>query len=106
MSDQIVKEVIPDPTTEEKIVLLTAWSTKVETEIAGYTAERDKLYAAYKKQKDMYDHWLGIKMKKIKKYDVVLNERKKVHLDIKKELVKLAAMEAPKNDVQLSNSPS
>lgn len=80
-----------EPTVEQKLKWLNEWKEKVQQEIGDYTAERDKLYAVYKKQKEMYDGWLGTKMKKIKKYDVVMNNRKKVLLDIEKEISNLNA---------------
>jgi len=90
MSEELKIE-IPneEPTVEQKLKWLTEWKEKVQQEISDYTAERDKLYSAYKKQKEMYDGWLGTKMKKIKKYDVVMNNRKKVLLDIEKEMSNL-----------------
>jgi len=90
MSDNIETPFVPppleEPSVEQKAQWLKDWSVRVEKEIHDYTTEKDKLYTHYKKQKDMYDRWLGIKMKKIKKYDVVVNNRKKVLIDIRREI--------------------
>jgi|APGre2960657444_1045066.scaffolds.fasta_scaffold197696_2 hypothetical protein len=88
MSDQPITTHIPfeEPTIEQKKQWLIEWKVKVQAEMAGYNEERDKLFAVYKQQKEMYDGWLGSKMKRIKKYDNVLNGRKKVLIDIEKEL--------------------
>lgn len=91
MSDQVSNiPPLEEPTKEQKLKLLNEWKEKVQGEISDYTSERDKLYSVYKKQKEMYDGWLGTKMKKIKKYDVVMNNRKKVLLDIEKEISNLS----------------
>lgn len=91
MSDQPIAPAIPfeEPTLEQKKQWLNEWKIKVQDEMAGYNEERDKLFAVYKKQKEMYDSWLSTKMKRIKKYDNVLNGRKKVLIDIEKELANL-----------------
>ena len=91
MSDQPVTSPIPfeEPTLEQKKQWLVEWKAKVQDEMSGYNEERDKLFAVYKKQKEMYDGWLSSKMKRIKKYDNVLNGRKKVLIDIEKELANL-----------------
>lgn len=86
---------LEEPTKEQKIQWLNEWKVKVQKEIEDYTLEKDKLYAVYKKQKEMYDSWLSTKMKKIKKYDVVMNNRKKVLIDIEKEINKLTAEQPP-----------
>jgi hypothetical protein len=82
-----------EPTIEQKLKWLNEWKEKVQQEISDYTAERDKVFAVYKKQKEMYDGWLNKKMKKIKKYDVVMNNRKKVLMDIDKEITNLSNTE-------------
>jgi len=82
-----------EPTSEQKLKWLNEWKEKVQQEISDYTAERDKVFAVYKKQKEMYDGWLNKKMKKIKKYDVVMNGRKKVLIDIEKEITNLSNTE-------------
>ena len=73
-------------TNTKKIILLNQWKEKVEKEIADYNAEREKVMAAYKGQKEKFDRILGVKVKKMKKYDVVMNARKKVLADIIKEI--------------------
>lgn len=91
MSDDIsIKTTVEEPTIEQKLKWLNEWKEKVQLEINDYTLERDKIFAVYKKQKEMYDSWLNKKMKKIKKYDVVMNGRKKVLIDIEKEISKLS----------------
>jgi hypothetical protein len=79
-----------EPSAEQKLKWLNEWKEKVQQEISDYTSERDKIFAVYKKQKEMYDGWLNKKMKKIKKYDVVMNNRKKVLMDIDKEITNLS----------------
>jgi hypothetical protein len=102
MIDQPVTTHIPfeEPTLEQKKQWLNEWRIKVQDEMAGYNEERDKLFAVYKKQKEMYDSWLSSKMKRIKKYDNVLNGRKKVLIDIDKELANLDKS-APSQDVSI-----
>jgi DNA-directed RNA polymerase specialized sigma54-like protein len=86
-------------TPQKKVILLTQWKEKVEAEIADYTTDRDKIMAAYKEQKDRFDKILSKKMKKIKKLDSVLNGRKKVLLDINKEID--IAVKAPSEPTQV-----
>jgi hypothetical protein len=99
MSDQPVTSPIPfeEPTLEQKKQWLVEWKVKVQEEMVGYNEERDKLFAVYKKQREMYDGWLSSKMKRIKKYDNVLNGRKKVLIDIEKELANLENSNLPQN---------
>jgi hypothetical protein len=78
-------EVIVKPT---KLELLNQWKLNVETEINGYNVEREKVMVSFKKDKEKFDRLLGIKAKKMKKYDVVMNARKKVLADIIKEIEK------------------
>lgn len=80
-----------DPTDEQKIQWMEQWKANVTSEIDGYSSARADIYAIYKKQKDMYDSWLSGKLKKMKKYDMLINRRKKVLLDINKELDRLRA---------------
>jgi len=88
--EQVTNELKIDPngeiTTEQKIYLLNEWKKKVEQELADYGAEKDKIFQAYKKQKEKYDKILGVRLKKMKKYDSVMNSRKKVLADIVKEI--------------------
>ena len=79
-----------NPSEEQKKQWLSEWKTKVQGEIDAYTTAKDKVYKVYKKQKDMYDAWLSIKRKKMQKYDTIINGRKKVMLDINKEIVRLS----------------
>lgn len=107
MSDQpIDTSVRIDPNEEiteaKKLILLTQWKEKVEAEIAGYTEVKDKIYSAYKEQKERYDKTLGVKMKKIKKFDSIITGRKKVLMDIIKEieLAKNPAQPNPSGSIQ------
>jgi hypothetical protein len=68
------------------LILLNQWKNKVQGEIDDYTAEKNKLFDAYKKQKEKFDRLLAVKLKKTKKYDMVINSRKKVLVDIIKEI--------------------
>lgn len=79
-------EITPD----QKIYLLNEWKKKVEQELADYNAEKDKIFQAYKKQKDRFDKILGVKLKKMKKYDTVINSRKKVLMEVVKEIENLS----------------
>lgn len=74
---------------EKLLGFMEMWKLKVEKEIQEYEDEKQKIYAVYKKQKDMYDGWLSVRLKKMKKYDVALNGRKKVLIDVNKEIAKL-----------------
>ncbi len=73
-------------TPAKKVILLNQWKEKVEKEIADYNAEREKIMVVYKKQKEKFDRLLGVKIKKMKKYDAVMSARKKVLTDIIKEI--------------------
>lgn len=84
-------------TDQKKLILLNQWKLKVETEVADYTAERDKIYQEYKQQKEGFDKRLNVRLKKIKKIDGLANNRKKVLADIIKEIEKLA--EPPKDNI-------
>jgi hypothetical protein len=85
-----VSQVRIDPNEEitdaKKFILLNQWKNKVQAEIDDYTAEKNKLFDAYKKQKEKFDRLLAVKLKKTKKYDMVINSRKKVLTDIIKEI--------------------
>jgi cytidylate kinase len=76
-------------TDEKKMYLLNEWKKKVEEEISDYNTEKDKIFQAYKKQKDKFDSILGVKLKKMKKYDAVINSRKKVLNEVIKEIENL-----------------
>lgn len=73
-------------TDEKKVLLLNQWKLKVEEEINGYNVEREKIMDEYKRIKARMDKILGTRLKKIKKYDAVINGRKKVLSDILKEI--------------------
>jgi hypothetical protein len=76
-------------TDEKKIYLLNEWKKKVEEEISDYNTEKDKIFQVYKKQKDKFDKILGVKLKKMKKDDAVINSRKKVLNEVIKEIENL-----------------
>lgn len=73
-------------TEEKKVILLNQWKEKVQKEIDDYTAEKDKIMEEYKRIKSRMDKILGVRLKKMKKYDAVINSRKKVLTDIIKEI--------------------
>lgn len=73
-------------TEDKKIILLNQWKNKVQSEVDDYTAEKNKVTDAYKKQKERFDKLLGVKIKKIKKFDGLINNRKKVLTEIIKEI--------------------
>jgi hypothetical protein len=85
-----VSQVRIDPNEEiteaKKLILLNQWKDKVQQEVDDYTVEKNKLFDAYKKQKEKFDRLLAVKLKKTKKYDMVINGRKKVLVDIIKEI--------------------
>ena len=89
MSEDI-SQVRIDPNEEiteaKKFILLNQWKNKVQDEVNDYTAEKNKIFDAYKKQKEKFDRLLAVKLKKTKKYDMVINSRKKVLTDIIKEI--------------------
>jgi hypothetical protein len=74
---------------------LNQWKNKVQAEIDDYTAEKNKIFDAYKKQKEKFDRLLVVKLKKTKKYDMVINNRKKVLTDIIKEIAILEPNKTP-----------
>jgi|688.fasta_scaffold1867024_1 hypothetical protein len=102
MSEDI-SQVRIDPNEEiteaKKFILLNQWKNKVQDEVNDYTAEKNKLFDAYKKQKEKFDRLLAVKLKKTKKYDMVINSRKKVLADIIKEIAILES-----NKIQDSGS--
>jgi cytidylate kinase len=93
MSDEIQSEVKIDPnaeiTPETQLILMNQWKQKVEKELADYTAAKDVIAADFKRQKERFDKILAVKIKKMKKYDVVMNSRKKVLQEIVVEIGKL-----------------
>jgi hypothetical protein len=98
MSEDI-SQVRIDPNEEiteaKKLILLNQWKDKVQQEVDDYTAEKNKLFDAYKKQKEKFDRLLAVKLKKTKKYDMVINGRKKVLGDIIKEIAILESQKTP-----------
>ena len=98
MSEDI-SQVRIDPNEEiteaKKLILLNQWKNKVQSEVNDYTAEKNKLFDAYKKQKEKFDRLLAVKLKKTKKYDMVINSRKKVLTDIIKEIAILEPKSTP-----------
>lgn len=98
MSEDI-SQVRIDPNEEiteaKKLILLNQWKNKVQSEVNDYTAEKNKLFDAYKKQKEKFDRLLAVKLKKTKKYDMVINSRKKVLADIIKEIAILGPTRPP-----------
>ena len=94
-----VSQVRIDPNEEitdaKKFILLNQWKNKVQAEIDDYTTEKNKIFDAYKKQKEKFDRLLVLKLKKTKKYDMVINSRKKVLTDIIKEISILESIKTP-----------
>jgi len=94
-----VSQVRIDPNEEitdaKKFILLNQWKNKVQAEIDDYTTEKNKIFDAYKKQKEKFDRLLVLKLKKTKKYDMVINSRKKVLTDIIKEISILEPKSTP-----------
>lgn len=94
-----VSQVRIDPNEEitdaKKFILLNQWKNKVQAEIDDYTTEKNKIFDAYKKQKEKFDRLLVVKLKKTKKYDMVINSRKKVLTDIIKEISILEPKSTP-----------
>lgn len=94
-----VSQVRIDPNEEitdaKKFILLNQWKNKVQAEIDDYTTEKNKIFDAYKKQKEKFDRLLVLKLKKTKKYDMVINSRKKVLTDIIKEIAILEPIKTP-----------
>ena len=94
-----VSQVRIDPNEEitdaKKFILLNQWKNKVQAEIDDYTTEKNKIFDAYKKQKEKFDRLLVLNLKKTKKYDMVINSRKKVLTDIIKEIAILEPKSTP-----------
>lgn len=91
--ENVTNQVRIDPneeiTEEKKLILLNQWKDKVQGEVDDYTSEKDKVYQAFKKQKEKFDKLLGVKLKKMKKFDGLISNRKKVLADIIKEISNL-----------------
>jgi hypothetical protein len=90
MSEDTTTQVRIDPNEEitdaKKLILLNQWKDKVQREVDDYTAEKGKIMDAYKKQKEKFEKMLGVKIKKMKKFDELISNRKKVFADITKEI--------------------
>lgn len=90
MSEDTTTQVRIDPNEEiteaKKFILLNQWKDKVQGEVDDYTNEKGKIMDAYKKQKEKFDKMLGVKVKKMKKFDGLISNRKKVLADIIKEI--------------------
>ena len=71
---------------EQLLQLLAEWKAKVESDVAELEAKKAKVHAVYKRQKEMYDKWLAGPLGKMKKFDKIINERKKVILDVEREI--------------------
>jgi hypothetical protein len=93
MSEEPTQSVRIDPseeiTEEKKLILLNQWREKVELEISDYSAEKEKVMAVYKVQKEKFDRLLSDKIKRMRKYDTVMNARKKVLQSIVVEIDKI-----------------
>ena len=95
----VVSTILANPNDEvppEKLLeLMVIWKEKVESEIADYEGEKAKVFTVYKRQKDMYDKWLAGPLGKMKKFDKVIMGRKKVLIDVNKEITKLKSAQTP-----------
>ena len=95
MSDETQPEVKIDPnaeiTPETQLILMNQWKQKVEQELTDYTAAKNIIATDFKHQKERFDKILAVKIKKMKKYDNVMNSRKKVLHEIVAEIEKLAS---------------
>lgn len=79
-----------DKVPPDKLVeLLEIWKLKVESEISDYEAKKASIHVVYKRQKDLYDKWLSGPIGKMKKLDKTINGRKKVLMEVNKEINKL-----------------
>jgi 23S rRNA A1618 N6-methylase RlmF len=58
----------------------------VEEELAEHQEKRDGIYKKYKAQKERYDAILSQPLKKMKRLDMFINTRKKVLLEVSKEI--------------------
>jgi|688.fasta_scaffold1977732_1 hypothetical protein len=93
MSDELFPEIRIDPneelTAEKQLILLNQWKQKVEQELVDYGVARATIAQEFKVQKDRFDKILSVKVKKMKKYDTVMNSRKRVLVDIVSEIGKI-----------------
>ena len=80
---------------EKLLELMEIWKGKVQEEISDYEGKKGEVYVIYKRQKDMYDKWLSGPMGKMKKFDKLIAGRKKVLIDIDKEINKIKGNQTP-----------
>lgn len=112
MSEENVsnQEIVINPdeeiTPEKKVILLNQWKQKVQKELDDYTAEKDKIMEEYKRIKSRMEKILGTRLKKMKKYDNVINSRKKVLTDIVKEIEMATENKTDQPTVTDQNSPA
>ena len=102
--ESIVSEIIANPlidvTPENQLVLMELWRGKVLEEINDFEDKKAEVYAVYKRQKDMYDKWLSGPLGKMKKLDKIVSGRKKVLIDIDKQILKIKESQIPiKNEL-------
>jgi len=83
---------------EKLLELMEIWKGKVQDEIADYEAKKAEVYAVYKRHKEMYDKLLSGPIGKMKKLDKIMSGRKKVLMDIDKEIAKIKENQTPKTD--------
>ena len=90
MSEENTQQVRIDPneeiTDDKKLILLNQWKDKVQGEVDEQNLEKEKIFQIYKKQKEKFDKILAVKLKKVKKIEGFANARKKVLVDIIKEI--------------------
>lgn len=95
----VVSTILANPNDEvppEKLLeLMEIWKGKVQEEISDYEGKKGEIYVIYKRQKEMYDKWLSGPMGKMKKFDKLIAGRKKVLIDIDKEINKIKGNQTP-----------
>jgi len=112
MSDDstLNQEIIIGPdeeiTPEKKIILLRQWKNKVQNELDVYIIEKNKIVAEYQRIKGNMDKILGKRMRRMKKYDVLMTSRKKVLIDIVKEINIATNLTNSQNTTQESGNNS
>jgi DNA-directed RNA polymerase specialized sigma54-like protein len=79
----------------ELIVMLEEWKAKINDEISDYDTKKAGIFTIYKRQKELYDKWLSGPMGKMKKLDKLIAGRKKVLLDVDKEINKIKENQIP-----------
>lgn len=90
---EVVSTILANPSDsvppDKLLELMYIWKKNVEDAIAVHQAKKDAEYAVYKRQKDLYDSWLSTRSKSMKKIDILINNRKKVLIDVNKEIAKM-----------------